>query len=68
MAINELVLYDRTSTQNVIYTGTTASGTDTDAEAWTISETTLDENSQVVSIKWAEGLNAWSDRTTLEYN
>lgn len=67
MAINEQVLYDRTSTTDVLYTGTAPSGMDVDVEGWSISETTYDNGGLPISIKWAEGLNAWSDRTTLEY-
>jgi hypothetical protein len=65
------VLFDRTSTANVEYIGTTASGVLTSQKGWQIKKITYDVNGKPLSIKNAGGepfeLYRWDDRTTLEY-
>ena len=73
MEINgEQRLWDRTSTEGVVYYGKSASGTATNAPYWSIAEITVDEAGQPVSVLWAEGtqseVNKWTERTTLIYS
>lgn len=65
------ILYDRTTTANVVYVGKAAGGSSEDAQVWSIKKVSLDTSGNVTSIEWPEGKEdpsyAWTNRSTLEY-
>lgn len=58
------ILIDETT--NAIYIGDANRGAETSSEVWQIKKVSL-SSGKVTSITYAQGLNAWDDRTTLEY-